>query len=131
MTDDSAGAAGNQRDPVLPIPSPDPGMRPGLGMLKAVPGIARVATASAWNAMNWSVHATRTGAEYLARRAVDGEPPAMIMQEAAGDLRNYAVRVLGLNASGGPGSPERAAVRSAESTNELLRRGEELLRRSN
>jgi hypothetical protein len=115
----------------LPAPMPTPAGRSGLGMLRAMPGIAKVATASAWNAMTWSVHATRATAEYVARRAIDGEPPALIMQEAAADLRSYAVRALGLNASSGPVSAERAAQRNAESDSELMRRGEELLRRSN
>src|ERR1700760_5026343 len=66
-----------------------PPVPPAIGVLKAVPGLARVATVSAWNAMNWSVHATRTSANYIAKRAVDGEPPAAIVQEAANDLPHY------------------------------------------
>jgi hypothetical protein len=123
--DNEPGTAPSSGLPVLY----EPPVPPAIGMLKAVPGLARVATVSAWNAVNWSVHATRTSANYIAKRAVEGEPPAAIVQEAANDLRSYAVRALGLNVSAAPAPAERA--RAIESSNELMRRGEELLRRSN
>jgi hypothetical protein len=110
-------------------------LRPGLGALRAVPGLARVASVTAWHAVGWTVGATRASANYVAKRAVEGEPPAVILQEAANDLRKYAVQALGLNAAPFPGLPQpldrQAAARAADSSNELLRRGEELLRRSN
>ena len=121
--------------PALPVPVAEATLRPGLGMLRAVPGLARVASVTAWHAVEWTVGATRASTNYVARRAVDGEPPAQIIQEAANDLRKYALHALGLNAVSFPGAPltidRAAAARSAEANNELLRRGEELLRRSN
>jgi hypothetical protein len=109
-------------------------LRPGIGALRAVPGLARVASATAWHALGWTLDATRASASYVAKRAVDGEAPAVILQEAANDLRKYALHALGLNAAPYPGTPvttERLPGRDAESNGELLRRGEELLRRSN
>ena len=133
MTDEQ-GVPGDDKPKVPPLPvpvhPPEP-LRQGLGVLRAMPGLARVATVSAWNAVNWSFGATRASAEYVAKRAVEGEPPALIIQEAANDLRHYAVRALGLSAGPLPSAADRAAARRGETTNELLKRGEELLRRSN
>jgi hypothetical protein len=119
-----------------PYPTPDLpaaiSVRAGVGVLRAMPGLARVASVTAWNAVNWSVGATRASANYVAKRAVEGEPPAVIIQEAANDLRNYAVRALGLNTSSySPAQSDRNAARVIDDTNALMRRGEELLRRSN
>jgi hypothetical protein len=119
--------------PALPTQA-ETALRPGLGALKAVPGLARVASVTAWHAVGWTVGATRASASYVAKKAVDGEPPALIIQEAANDLRKYALHALGLNAAPFPGTAvttERTAARTAEAGSELLRRGEELLRRSN
>jgi hypothetical protein len=137
MNDSESGRRPSPRPlPALPEPPPLPipaALRPRLGMLRAVPGLARVASVTAINAVGWSVHATRASANYVAKRAVDGEAPAAILQEAANDLRKYAVQALGLNASypGAPLTQERGAARAVQADNELLRRGEELLRRSN
>ena len=117
-----------------PYPTVDlPGqlsVRTGASVLRAAPGLARVASVTAWNALGWSISATRTSATYVAKRAVDGEAPAQIITEAANDLRDYVVRQLGLNSTV-TGQSDRLAARSLESNNELMRRGEELLRRSN
>jgi hypothetical protein len=131
------GEAPRRRPSPRPLPAlrepAETALRPGLGALRAVPGLARVASATAWHAVGWTVGATRASASYVAKRAVEGEPPAVILQEAANDLRKYAVQALGLNAAPFPGLPQpvdRQALRG-EAGNELMRRGEELLRRSN
>ncbi len=112
-------------------------LRPSPAVLKAAPELARVAAVSAFQMLSWTVGATAAGANYVARRAVAGQPATSILQEAAGDLRNFALRTLGLDpetvptVSLGPaGAPDRSGPRGA-STRELQKRGTELLRRSN
>jgi hypothetical protein len=121
---------------------PSPGvlaLRPSPAVLRAAPNLARVAAASTLHVLGWTVGAAAAGANYVVRRSVEGESPAAILQEAAGDLRNFALRTLGIDPAtlptitlgGAPSEPlERAVPRNA-STRELQRRGIELLRRSN
>lgn len=121
---------------------PSPGalaLRPNPAMLRAAPNLARVAAVSTMQLIGWSVGAAVAGANYVARRSMEGQPPTTILQEAAGDLRNFALRTLGLDPRslptielGAPGAEpgERPVTRGA-STSELQKRGFELLRRSN
>jgi Abortive infection alpha len=113
---------------------------PGPGLVRAAPDIARVVAVSALHLMSWSVGATLAGANYIARRAVEGQPATTILQEAATDLRSVALRTLGLDpgtlptvALGPPGAParERHGAAPPASVHDLQRRGSELLRRSN
>ncbi|WP_375485900.1 Abi-alpha family protein [uncultured Jatrophihabitans sp.] len=107
---------------------------PGPPVLRAAPEVARVAAASAWQLMSWSVGATIAGANYVSKRAVAGEPATAILQEAASDLRSMAWKALGLPAGAAPAAatppPERPDARGA-SVLDLQRRGTDLLRRSN
>jgi hypothetical protein len=115
-------------------PAQDRGLarRPSPSIVRAGPGLARFAAVSAWNLMSWSVGATVAGANYVAKRAVDGESAPVILQEAATELRNVAWRALGLPSEmiSTPASAERSTARDA-SMQDLQRRGSELLRRSN
>jgi len=108
-------------------------------MLRAAPNLARVAAVSALHMAGWTVGAAAAGANYVIRRSAEGQPAAAIVQEAATDLRNLALRALGINPDtlptvdiGGQGASaiERGTPRGA-STRELQKRGIELLRRSN
>jgi Abortive infection alpha len=124
---------------------PSPGVlaiRPNPAMLRAAPNVARVAAVSALHLVGWTVGAAAAGANYVVQRSVEGQPPTAILQEAAGDLRNFALRALGIDPGslpnmtlGAPGaagpSADRGASRGGMSTRELQRRGIELLRRSN
>ncbi len=106
---------------------------PGPGVLRAAPGVARVAAVSAWHVMSWSVGATIAGANYVAKRAVEGQPATAILQEAATDLRAVAWRALGMPTpdSALPGvGPEKTSPRGT-SVLDLQRRGTDLMRRSN
>jgi hypothetical protein len=124
---------------------PSPGalaLRPDPAVLRAAPNLVRVAAESTAHLVGWTVGAAVAGANYVIRRSMEGQPAASILQEAAGDLRNVALRALGIDpravptiALGAPGesgapSADRSVVRGA-STQELQRRGVELLRRSN
>src|SRR6266496_87218 len=79
---------------------PSPGglaIRPNPAMLRAAPNLARVAAVSTLHLIGWSVGAAAAGANYVVRRSVEGQPPTAILQEAAGDLRNFALRALGID----------------------------------
>jgi hypothetical protein len=121
-------------------PSPGIGLslRPSPTMLRAAPNLARVAAVSALHMVSWTVGATAAGANYVVRRSVEGQPATAIIQEAATDLRNFALRALGLDpntmptlGTGSFGTPPADRATRAASTRELQRRGVELLRRSN
>jgi hypothetical protein len=110
--------------------------RPRPTVVRAAPGIARVAAVSAFHALSWSVGASIAGANYLARRALDGEPATAIVQDAAHDLRGAALRALGVPADGAAGGGVTVAgsarpVPPDASTRELQERGADLMRRSN
>jgi hypothetical protein len=121
---------------------PSPGvlaLRPNAAVLRAAPSLARMAAVSTLHLVGWSVGAAAAGANYVVRRTMDGQPPTAILQEAAGDLRNFALRTLGIDpravptialGEASPDALDRPVTRNA-STTELQRRGSELLRRSN
>jgi hypothetical protein len=119
-------------------PSPGISLRPSPTMLRAAPNLARVAAVSTVHMISWTVGAAAAGANYVVRRSVEGQPAASIIQEAATDLRNLALRTLGLDpnslpslVAGGQGTANLDGVTRAASTRELQKRGVELLRRSN
>jgi hypothetical protein len=144
--DDVSGAA--ERTELVPHrprpgvarrPSPGIRLRPSPGVLRAAPNLARVAAVSTLHMVGWTVGAAAAGANYVVRRSLEGQPAAAIIQEAASDLRNVALRALGIDPDtlpsvdlGSPAVPpaERAGARGT-STKELQKRGFELLRRSN
>jgi hypothetical protein len=108
-------------------------------LLRAAPGLARMAAVSTLHMVGWSVGAAAAGANYVVRPTMEGQPPTAILQEAAGDLRNFALKALGIDPRSVPtialgdasADPlDRPVTRNA-STSELQRRGTELLRRSN
>jgi hypothetical protein len=108
-------------------------------MIKAAPNLARVAAVSTLQLAGWTVGAAAAGANYIVKRSLEGQSASAIVQEAATDLRNLALRTLGLDpetmptvALGSQGLPaaDRNAARGM-STRELQKRGVELLRRSN
>jgi hypothetical protein len=97
-----------------------------------------VAAVSALHFMGWGIGAATAGANYVLRRSVEGQSASAIVQEAATDLRNLALRALGLDPDTLPSvslddsvpTIDRNPIRGT-STRELQKRGIELLRRSN
>jgi abortive infection alpha-like protein len=103
----------------------------GVDVWKAAPGVARFAATSAWHALAWSVTAGRTGTTYVARRAMNGEPPATILQEAASDLRAAAWRALGVQVNtADTGGVDGGATSAGPTVADLQRRGRNLMRRA-
>jgi len=108
---------------------------PGPGVLRAAPNVARVAAGSVWQLASWSLGATIASADFVTKRALEGQSPTAIMQDAAHELRHAAWRALGLDeraAAELAGDEAAAGGRTGgETPAELQRRGTDLLRRSN
>lgn len=111
--------------------------RPRPGVLRAAPGLGRVAAESAWQLANWSLGVTAASANFVARRAMEGQRPSAIMSEAVHELRRAAWRALGIDEtvasemSSSGAQPEASVAARTQTSAELQRRGTELLRRSN
>ncbi len=139
---DAAKAVARRPRPGVARPTDpaDVARRPRPSVVRAAPGIARVAAVSAFHAFSWGIGASIAGANYLTRRALEGQPTAAIVQDAANDLRGAALRALGVQLDGVPNvslgltiggpSPDRGPL-AGTSTRELQKRGEELMRRGN
>jgi hypothetical protein len=112
-----------------------------LGLIAALPGLARIAAAASIRLTALTVEASvRTGSRFL-RGATSGAPAGEVLQQTADELIGYVRDLLGVNENGGnPYSPpppvdtdeQGDAVQPEERvTQALLReRGAELLRRS-
>ena len=98
-------------------------------IIRAAPGVARVALTSSMRLAAWTTTASLSGANYVVRRAVAGESATAIMQDAANDLRGLAWRALGV--IGPPSSQQAERAIRGTSTEDLRRRGNDLMRRSN
>jgi len=97
--------------------------------VRLAPSLAKVAAISALHVTAWSAGAVLTGANYVARRIIDGRPVTSILQEASDDLRSAAWHALGLRNQNGAAVPLERPTNDS-STAELQRRGAELMRRS-
>lgn len=124
MTDDSLFRA----------PEPDPPHDESL--LRAVPGLARIAAAAWLRTAEWTVGTTARAGSRLVRAAVSGESPAELFQSTGSEVRQSARRMLGIGEpetpdAGGAEHDGRASELDPEAAPGALReRGAELLRRS-
>ncbi len=95
-------------------------------LLGAVPGLARVAVASATRIARWSVETTTTATSEVVKAMAAGRSPAPAIAELVGELRSMARGVLGIETE-----PRSApAWRSGPTGEELRARGAELLYQS-
>jgi hypothetical protein len=99
------------------------------GFLELAPELARFAATLAWRGGGWVVDAYLRAGSRLMRAATTGESPASVLEETQAELRAYARELLGLDEDARP-APEGDADRTALTTEELRRLGEELLSRS-
>ena len=109
------------------------GDNPSVGeVLRAAPGLARIAAGVGWRAAGDAAGAYVNGASRMVRAASRGESAAQIVQEGRSELRSYLRGWLGV--PDGQARPPRPAVEAGpngdDSAEALRRRGEELLRRS-
>jgi hypothetical protein len=102
-------------------------------LLRAVPGMARIAAAAYWQSARWTVKASAEATQRVLRAAVTGQEPAELFRSTEAEIRERTRRVLGLPESRGPEPPSGADAAEAEreqARQSLRERGEELLRRS-
>jgi Abortive infection alpha len=106
-------------------------------VLRAVPGLARIAASAWWHTTEYAVGASARVGSRLMRAAAEGESPAEFFQETSVELRKFARRVLDIvdTEDKRRGVVEGLGLRYHEPEEEssaeaLRRRGEELLRRS-
>ena len=134
-------------DHTAPLPSrtgflaPDPGSPPTAGeisplepvaaLVKAVPGLTRVAAVTGWQIASWTAGAGAAATSYLVGRVLNGEPATTIVTDAATELRAAAWRALGVREQryDEKGVPERVQQRRTSGA-DLRRRGTELMRRA-
>jgi hypothetical protein len=102
-------------------------------LIRAVPGLARIAAAAYVRSARWTARASKDATERVIRAATSGQEPAELFRTGEAELLERMRRLLGINER-----PIEQAVRSAEASEaerELARRslrerGAELLRRS-
>lgn len=121
-----------QAEATPPQRAPEP--PPNASLLRAAPGLARIATSAWWNTAQWAVGTWTRASARVMRAAVTGQAPAELFRTTGAEIREQARRVLGLTEG-----PEGAGEDSAQSTTlqdsdanatSLRERGAELLRRS-
>jgi hypothetical protein len=115
-----------------PAAQPD-GARGDDGLLRALPGLARLSAAAWWRTLGWTAETSMRTSSRLLRAAASGEPPGEVFREAGSDVRDYMRELLGLvdeeNEREREARAEQAmSDRDGGATAEALRdRGQELL----
>jgi hypothetical protein len=108
-------------------------------LLRAAPGLARIAASAWWNATGWTVGASLRIGTRVIQAAASGRPPREVFEETGADAREYARRVLGLRVereeTGGNDEPspyaeQRGGTGRTPPPAALRERGAELLRKS-
>ena len=100
-------------------------------LLRGAAGLAQVAWKTSWKLASLTAQASVTGTNYVIDRAAAGESAAMIMQEAAQELRSAAWRALGVMSAPDPRAVSADGAARDTDPADLRRRGADLLRRSN
>jgi hypothetical protein len=112
-------------------------------LLRAAPGLVRIAAGVWWRTTEWTVGTSVRAGSRLIQAAVSGESPAQLLQEIGVDVRDYARRLLGvLDGDDGTPAAARDQAKSPDATapsrrsegargaRSLRDRGAELLRQS-
>ena len=101
-----------------------------MSLLRAVPGLLRLAATSTRRVVEWSITTSLATGSSMARAVAAGQSPTDVLQEATAPFRETARQLLGL-----PNGDDDARSRSRDdhvgaSRDELRARGEALLQRS-
>jgi len=102
-------------------------------LIRAVPGLARIAAAAYWRSARWTAKASKDASERVIRAATSGQEPGELFRSTGAEIRERTRRVLGI-----PERPEErvtmdpnaAEAEREEARKSLRERGAELLRRS-
>lgn len=102
-------------------------------LIRAVPGLARIAAAAYWRSARWTAKASRDAGERLYRAATTGQEPGELFRSTGAEIRERTRRVLGIQErpeERAMMNPEAAEAEREEARRSLRERGAELLRRS-
>src|SRR5882672_9920284 len=105
-------------------------------LLRAAPGLARIAGEAWWRTAEWTVDTTARTSSRVLGAALSGQAPGDLFSASGADVRAYVRRLLGI-AEPEPGAKDGREERERETAAEdetsaaaLRERGAELLRRS-
>lgn len=90
-------------------------------LLRAAPGVARIAVAAWWQTARWTARVSAKAGSRALSAATSGMSAAELFRSSGADARSYARRLLGIVGAGTDGTDSAAPLRE---------RGAELLRRS-
>jgi hypothetical protein len=103
-------------------------------LLRAVPGLARIAAAAYVRSARWTLKASAEAGSRAVRAAARGQKPAELFDSTGAEIRERARRVLGIQEKGADErvemTPDAAESEREQARQSLRDRGEELLRRS-
>jgi hypothetical protein len=102
-------------------------------LIRAVPGLARIAAAAYWRSARWTAKAGRDATERVIRAATTGQEPAELFRSTGAEIRERTRRVLGIPErpeERAAMNPDAAEAEREEARQSLRERGAELLRRS-
>jgi hypothetical protein len=102
-------------------------------LIRAVPGLARIAAAAYLRSARWTAKTSREATEHVIRAATSGQDPAELFRSTGAEFRERTRRVLGVQERPEervPMNPEAAEAEREEARQSLRERGAELLRRS-
>jgi hypothetical protein len=96
-------------------------------LMRALPGLIRVAGMSSWRILKWSLDASVGTGAHIVRAVASGEPPARVIQETAADLRMAARKALGVIEQGQESSVRNGDRNRGATLDELRAKGAALL----
>jgi hypothetical protein len=107
----------------------------GTSLVRAAPGLARIAASAGWQAAGWTAGISLRVGSRVFRAAISGQAPRDLFETAGNDAREYLRRLLGivdLDSGFLKADPETTAADGAAGNGRvpLRDRGAELLRRS-
>ena len=102
-------------------------------LIRAVPGLARIAAAAYWRSARWTAKASRDATGRVIRAATTGQEPGELFRSTGAEIRERTRRVLGIQErpeERAAMNPDAAEAERQEARRSLRERGAELLRRS-
>jgi Abortive infection alpha len=110
-----------------------PDREPDGSLIRAVPGLARIAAAAYWRSARWTAKASRDASSRVIKAATTGQEPAELFRSTGAEIRERTRRVLGIHErpeERAAMNPDAAEAEREEARQSLRERGAELLRRS-
>jgi Abortive infection alpha len=102
-------------------------------LIRAVPGLARIAAAAYWRSARWTAKASKDATERVIRAATTGQEPAELFRTTGAEVRERTRRLLGIQERPEERvamNPDAGEADREEALKSLRQRGAELLRRS-